>query len=396
MSKEILVCNCGSSSVKIDVFDFEDEKKNTAGASAGRVGTDETRIKIRVPGKDMEEFTPGKLDHTGAIRFIAEKFAAADVFSKEKRFAAGHRVVHGAHYISRPVPLDAENLEIIKTCSQFAPLHNPANLAGIEACRILFGTPQVGVFDTAFHADMPEKARTYALPGDLCEKYSIRRFGFHGSSHEYVARIAARQMVSEIEDLKIITLHLGNGASVCAIDRGVSIDTSMGFTPLEGLVMGTRSGDLDPALPGILAAGENLDPAALDHLLNKESGLKGICGHNDMRDILERANSGDKNCALARDVFVYRIQKYLGAYLAALSGADAIVFTGGIGENSAEIRALCLQTLEFLGIRLDSVRNKKPLEYEISQAGSKVRVFAIPTDEELMIAEKTFDLVSGA
>ncbi len=402
-ANQIFVCNAGSSSLKVDVFAFSPSGSETllASAKAGRLGAG---AKVKIEFADGRQLTPDvdeKAEHGRALRLIVDELLKGGVFAPEDRLAAGHRIVHGAHLANRPLLLDDAAIEIVERCAEFAPLHNPANLKGIRAGRELFGIPQVGVFDTAFHANMPPEAYTYALPRERAARLNLRRFGFHGTSHEYVGRLTAQLLGKPFEELKLISLHLGNGASVCAIRNGISIDTSMGFTPLEGLVMGTRSGDLDPALVLRLMEADGLSPDETDRILNKESGLKGICGHNDMRDILARAKDGDEACALARDVFAYRIRKYTGAYLAALGGADAIIFTGGIGENSAEIRAAAMKGLEGLGIRLDATRNSAPARegharHKLSADDSAMAIFAVPTDEELMIARKALEVVKSA
>ena len=396
MKSQILVCNCGSSSIKIDVFDSARDLAYVASARAERLGSDEAVLRLERAGSGDETITqPARRDHAAALREIATMLDAAGVFLAQDRLAVGHRVVHGGGE-SRPLALDGDAIRLIETNSELAPLHNPVNLIGIRLCAELFGVSQASVFDTAFHATLPDYAYTYGLPEELSRRYRIRRYGFHGSSHEYVGRAAARALGRSFADCRMITLHLGNGASACAIDRGRSVDTSMGFTPLEGLLMGTRSGDLDPAVPGLLSEREGLDADSVDRLLNKSSGLKGICGHNDMRDILERARGGDDACRLARDVFCYRVRKYIGAYLAVLAGADAIVFTGGIGENAAEIRAGALNGLAFAGVRLDEERNenrnRSAAPHRITTDAAGLPVFVVPTDEEWMIARKTLDL----
>lgn len=414
-AREILVVNCGSSSLKVDVFSFDTKLAPgddtafayVASVRAERLHSPETKLKFEVmgsPGRDVagvkEELSPGERDHAGALRDAAEFFSRHDVFATGRRLAVGHRIVHGGPTITKPARLDADVVRTIEACAEFAPLHNPPNLAGVKAAREIFGDlggAHVGVFDTAFHATMPAFAYTYALPADMAERHGLRRFGFHGTSHEYVGRKAAELLKKPFEEVKIITLHLGNGASACAIKHGKSVDTSMGFTPLEGLVMGTRCGDLDPAIVPVLMEKENLDTDAVDLLLNKQSGLKGISGVNDMRDLLERASAGDEAAVLARDVFCYRIRKYVGSYLAALDGADAIVFTAGIGENASEIRKRVMTDFEYAGIFLDVVRNEEQQNFGgvISQEHSKTLVAVVPTDEELMIAKSAAGIVGA-
>jgi len=397
MKKEIFVCNCGSSSLKADVFEFNasGQENYLLSAVAERLNSDDSTVSISLKDAEKESFSPGKLNHTGAVKFIADILEKKNIFTKESRFAVGHRIVHGAHYIDEPVLLDDKIINTIEECVSFAPLHNPANLEGIKACGEIFALPQVGVFDTAFHHNMPDYASTYAIPHEITKKYHIRRYGFHGTSHEYVARRAAEILNKPFNQCRLISFHLGNGGSVAAIKDGQSIDTSMGFTPLEGLVMGTRCGDLDPALVEIIGEKENLSLAQVDTLLNKKSGLLGMCGSNDMRDIRQKIADGDDKARLARDVFVHRVRKYLGAYLVGLNGADAIIFTGGIGEHGVDIRKLSLANLDALGIIFDAEKNKDCKEGEITADNSKIKALVIPTDEELMIAKKTYKIINA-
>jgi acetate kinase len=311
---------------------------------------------------------------------------------KSEISAVGHRVVHGGEAFRAPTIIDEKVIEAIKENIPLAPLHNPPNLVGIEVARTLFPeAPQVAVFDTAFHQTIPMESFLYAIPFKLYENHRIRRYGFHGTSHAYVAEKAAEFMESALNELNLITIHLGNGASMAAIKKGRSVDTTMGMTPLAGLVMGTRSGDVDPALPFFLAEHMGISVKQIDDLLNKESGLKGICGSNDMREVIKKKDAGDAKAKLALDIYTYRIKKYIGAYFAALERLDAIVFTAGVGENSPFIRECCCQGLRKLGIEIDSERNNQPQEgiREISPAGSQVKVLVVPTDEELEIARET-------
>lgn len=408
--KEILVCNCGSSSLKIEVFRVSEQPHSLsaiASAIAERLGSADATVRIQIhdtqSGDGPQEIECSNADHRSALELIHKQFLQSTIFPEENRLAVGHRVVHGGPFIKTPVPLDEENIAIIERCSEFAPLHNPVNLIGIQECAKLFGVPQVGVFDTAFHASIPPEAYTYALPRELVEKHGLRRFGFHGTSHEYCARLLRKKFDPAARDLNFITMHLGNGASVCAISDGRSIDTSMGFTPLEGLVMGTRSGDLDPALLEVLVEKEGLSIEEVSHLLNKKSGLKGICGHSDMRDILAARSDQPKDseqatlAELALNVFCYRAKKYLGAYTAALGGEiQAIAFTAGIGENAPEVRARILSGMQSAGIILDAKKNQSPPpDGEIQAENSGVRVFVIPADEELAIAEKTLEVIQS-
>lgn len=327
-----------------------------------------------------------------AIEKIIGAFEAEGICQGGEIAAVGHRVVHGGSKFSTPAIITEEIIAAIRDMSVFAPLHNPANLAGIEFCRAHLDVPQVAVFDTAFHQTMPAVATTYAIPREMSEKYGIRRYGFHGTSHEYVTRECARRMQVPYENFSAISLHLGNGASACAVQNGKSIDTSMGFTPLEGLVMGTRSGDIDPSLPFFLQNTVGMTAADAESLLNKKSGLAGISGSNDMRDIVSRAGAGDTAAHLAVDIFCTRVRKYIGAYLT-WGEPHAVIFTGGIGENSSEIRHRVLAGLEHLGITVSTERNGKlPADGYIS-AGSAVAIYVIPTDEEWMIARQALHLV---
>ena len=396
--KEILVCNSGSSSLKLDVFRSGEGLSYHASAQVDRIGQKESNLKLSVAGGEEIEQMQTFADHRAALLHLSDLLGQHDVFSDANRWAVGHRVVHGGPTISQPAIIDDSIEGTIEACSVFAPLHNPANLNGIRVCKELFDCPQVAVFDTAFHAKMPEHARTYAIPRDLAKKHAIQRYGFHGTSHGYVAELAARQLNRSISDLNLISLHLGNGASACAIAGGISIDTSMGFTPLEGLVMGTRCGDLDPAIVAFLQEKEQLIFQEVDTLLNRQSGLMGMAGASDMRDLLEAEAKGDTAAGLAIDTFCYRVRKYIGAYFAAFSGpVDAIIFTAGIGENSPDVRERVLKDLFSDRILLDPEANQNrpsPEGMRISRPQSPIAVFVIPTDEEWMIARLTKDLLT--
>jgi acetate kinase len=310
----------------------------------------------------------------------------------------GHRIVHGGDVFSEPVEVDDAVLDRIRELSRLAPLHNPAGIAGIEVMRQLApGIPQVAVFDTAFHQTMPPEAATYALPPGPRQDHGLRRYGFHGTSHRYVSRAAARQLGRAPDETNLITLHLGNGVSAAAIRGGRSVDTSMGFTPLEGLVMGSRCGDLDPAIPLFLIQQAGYRPDQVDDLLNRASGLKGLCGANDMREVLQRAGEGDADAELALSLFCYRVRKYIGAYFAVLGRLDALVFTAGIGEHNPEVRRRCCMDLQHLGVILDPARNEQAVgkTADISPAGAPTRVLVIPTDEELEIAHATRHCLEG-
>ncbi len=393
---KILVLNCGSSSVKFQVLEMKGEQAIARGI-VERIGEPLARVTYKA-GSDIRTETE-VADHDAAISLIFEHLLHPEhgvVRSMDEIDGIGHRVVHGAERFSESAMISAEMIEAVRDCIQFAPLHNPPNLTGIEAAtRLSPEIPQVGVFDTAFHSRMPRPAYLYALPYSLYENLGIRRYGFHGTSHRYVTRQAARILGRTVEDLRVITCHLGNGASVAAVDRGTSVDTSMGFTPLEGLVMGTRCGDLDPAILPYLMKHEGLSPAEVDSMLNKKSGLLGITGDsNDMREIEERAAAGSERHELALDIFCRRVKKYVGAYAAVLGGVEAIVFTGGIGENSPEVRRRVAERLEYMGVVLDESRNQAG-ELQISSAvpPQGVAVMVIPTNEELAIARDTAAIV---
>ena len=386
----ILIINCGSSSVKVDILDSETGVRNFK-ARVQRIGSDECVLKI-----GDEEIPLADADHVSAIEAVLTK-APIDTIK-----AVGHRVVHGGDQFSAPVRIDAEVEQAIESLIPMAPLHNPANLAGIRAARKIFpDLSHIAVFDTAFHQTLPKRAFTYALPSELQKKYGFRRYGFHGTSHHWVARRAAEFLREDLRDLRIITCHLGNGCSITAVENGRSIETSMGMSPLEGLVMGTRSGDIDPGVLLELQRREGLSVDELDQLLNKKSGLLGLSGiSNDMRDIDQRASEGDEACRLAIRVFCHRLRKYIGAYAAVMGGVDAIVFTAGIGENSAWVREQVTQRLSFLGARLDEDLNREAkVDQEnpvsvISTDHSRTRLLVVATDEAYAIARDAEDLVN--
>ncbi|MGB9591944.1 MAG: acetate/propionate family kinase, partial [Candidatus Kryptoniota bacterium] len=342
------------------------------------------------------------LDHQSAIEYVLAVLLSKNhgvILDKSEIDAVGHRVVHGGESFSESVLIDEKVIDDIRENIELAPLHNPHNLRGIQAVlRHLPGTPQVAVFDTAFHQTMPPRAYLYGIPYLLYRKYKIRRYGFHGTSHYYVSRRASEILSRPIEELKIITAHLGNGCSMAAVKYGISVDTSMGFTPLEGLLMGTRSGDLDPSIILHIVGREGLSLAEANTLLNKHSGLLGISGFtSDMREIVAESKKGNHQAKMAFEVFTYRIRKYIGSYAAVMGGVDAIVFTGGIGENSPEVRLESCRELEFLGIKIDEVKNNsKEKEKVISSDDSKVKVLALPTDEEFVIALDTMRIVRAA
>ena len=391
---KILVINCGSSSLKYQLFDMDHESVLAKGL-VERIGIDGSQIKHTKTGLEtLVQQTPIP-DHKVAIKLVLDTLLGSShgvLTSLDELSAVGHRVVHGGEDFASSVKIDAKVLEAVKRCVPLAPLHNPANIMGIEAVlEVLPNVPQVGVFDTAFHQTMPQHAFMYGVPYGYYEKYKVRRYGFHGTSHYFVSRRAAEMLGQPIEKLKIITCHLGNGSSITAVDGGKSVDTSMGFTPLAGVLMGTRSGDVDPALLPFIAKTEKMGMDEIDMLLNKKSGLLGISGtSSDLRDVEDAALKGDKRAQLAVNMLNYDIKKFVGAYAAAMGGVDVLVFTAGVGENSIPTRAAVCEGLEFLGIKIDPEKNAvRGKEADISAADSRVRVLVIPTNEELMIARDT-------
>jgi acetate kinase len=391
----ILVVNCGSSTIKYQLIETDSEKVLAKG-KVERIGMEGAVLTHKPFNREEIKIASEIIDHIAGIEFVISILLSENhgvIKRKEEIDAVGHRVVHGGEIFSGSVLVNEDVLKQIRACIEFAPLHNPHNLRGINACiKLLSDVPQVAVFDTAFHLQMPEVAYIYGIPYSLYKKYAIRRYGFHGTSHYYVAHKVAEFMGRDINELKIITCHLGNGCSITAVKNGKSIDTSMGFTPLEGLIMGTRSGDLDPAILIYIMSREELTMNEGNTLLNKHSGLLGISGiSSDMRDLeLERKN-GNRMASLAIDIFSYRIKKYIGAYFASLGGADTVVFTGGIGENSSLVRKLSLSNLECMGIYFDDEKNESSSNDVriISKDDSPVTVFVIPTNEELVIAKET-------
>ncbi|MFZ5630905.1 MAG: acetate/propionate family kinase [Spirochaetota bacterium] len=391
--KKLLVINSGSSTIKADVFIVKDKTPVfLAKALADKLGKADAVLVIKDEERKIVEASIAGLGVPQALDRLFAELANAGLCSVNELVAIGHRVVHGGSRYTAPVVIDDSVIAAIREMAVFAPLHNPANLAGIEHCRKVTQVPQVAVFDTAFHQTMPPVSSTYAIPRELTEKHQVRRYGFHGTSHEYVARECARRMRVPFEEFHAITLHLGNGASACAIRNGKSVDTSMGFTPLEGLVMGTRSGDIDPSLPFFLQNVAGLSAADAENLLNKKSGLLGLSGISDMRELLSRADAGDGHAALARDIFCLRIRRYLVSYLA-WGKPHSVIFTGGIGENSSEIRLRALQNLEHLDIHVHEVKNRQPGNGGLISAEKGIAVFVINTDEELMIAQQALELV---
>ncbi len=398
---KVLVLNSGSSSLKYQLFDMEG-RVGLASGMAERIGDPGSRLVHRQRegiGRPVEVPAGDVPDHAEAIDRIAAVLTDGGLVEEGESFAAiGHRVVHGGEVFREATRIDGKVVEAIRDQCRLAPLHNPANLVGIEvALERQPGVPQVAVFDTAFHQTLPPRAYRYAIPDDWYASHGVRRYGFHGTSHAYVAREAAARLGRPIEELNLITLHLGNGASACAIEGGRSVETSMGLTPLEGLVMGTRSGDLDPSVAGYIAGQAGLSPEKVEAALNRKSGLEGLCGASDLRDVLEREASGDERAALAVDVYVHRIRKYVGAYTAVLGRVDGLVFTAGVGENSPDVRERVCDGLEGLGIRIDPARNRAQAagSRTIHAEGGAVAILVVPTNEELEIAEQTLRCVQG-
>jgi len=395
----ILVINCGSSSLKFQLINAESEEVLAKGLCE-RIGID-GRLTYQPAGGEKEISEKAMPTHTEAIQFVIDALTnekTGVVKSLSEIGAVGHRIVHGGEKFASSVVITEEVKKAVEECNDLAPLHNPANLIGVEACeKLMPGTPMVAVFDTAFHQTMPEKAYMYGLPYEYYEKYKVRRYGFHGTSHSYVSKKAAEVMGKAYDEVKTIVCHLGNGASVSAVLNGKSVDTSMGLTPLEGLVMGTRSGDIDPAIMEFIAQKENLDIEGIMNVLNKKSGVFGLSGEisSDFRDLTGAMTEGDKKAKIALEVFAYRVAKYIGAYAAAMNGVDDIVFTAGIGENVSYVREQVCSYLGYLGVELDPDANEKfrGEQGEITKPGCKVRVFVIPTNEELAIARETLALV---
>lgn len=395
----ILVINCGSSSLKFQLINAESEEVLAKGLCE-RIGID-GRLTYQPAGGEKEISEKAMPTHTEAIQFVIDALTnekTGVVKSLSEIEAVGHRIVHGGEKFASSVVITEEVKKAVEECNDLAPLHNPANLIGVEACeKLMPGTPMVAVFDTAFHQTMPEKAYMYGLPYEYYEKYKVRRYGFHGTSHSYVSKKAAEVMGKAYDEVKTIVCHLGNGASVSAVLNGKSVDISMGLTPLEGLVMGTRSGDIDPAIMEFIAQKENLDIEGIMNVLNKKSGVFGLSGgiSSDFRDLTGAMAEGDKKAKIALEVFAYRVAKYIGAYAAAMNGVDDIVFTAGIGENVSYVREQVCSYLGYLGVELDPDANEKfrGEQGEITKPGCKVRVFVIPTNEELAIARETLALV---
>lgn len=396
---KVLVINCGSSSLKYQILDMTNEALLCKGL-VERIGMDGSVITHEKIGQDKVKTEVPMKDHKDAIEQVLAAVQHAEygvVKSMEEIGAVGHRVVHAGEKFAKSVLITEEVKKALEECVELAPLHNPPNLLGIAACEALMpGTPMVAVFDTAFHQTMPPESYIYAIPYEYYEKHRIRRYGFHGTSHKYVSERAAKMLNTHLDELKLITCHLGNGASVSAIKRGKCIDTSMGFTPLEGLAMGTRSGDIDPAIVTYIRQKENLPQGRANEILNKKSGVLGISGvSSDFRDLEAALEEGNERAALALKVFAHKVRHYIGAYIAEMNGVDAIIFTAGVGENDIYMRELICDNLGQLGIKLDPVKNKvRGKETIISADDAKVKLLLIPTNEELMIARDTFDIVT--
>lgn len=397
---KILVLNCGSSSVKYKLIDSE-SKKVLAEGGVEKIGLPDSFLKFKRPDGSKEVITVNIPDAKEAVKNVLKVLTDPKegvIKSFDEIDAVGHRVVHGMEKFNKSVLITPEVKEKIKECYMVAPLHNPANMTGIEAIdELMPNAPQVAVFDTAFHQTMPAKAYMYALPYEDYEKYGVRRYGFHGTSHRYVSRRACEFLGLDYDKTRIITCHIGNGGSIAAIENGKCVDTSMGLTPVEGLMMGTRCGDVDPGALVYLAKSKNLDADGLSKLINKQSGVLGVSGiSSDMRDIEDAIAKGNERARLAMDMYEYRILKYIGAYTAVLGGADVIVFTGGVGENQISTREYLCKKLAYLGVTFDAEANNcRGKEVEISGKDSKIKVVVIPTDEELVIAEDTATIVAN-
>ena len=396
---KILVLNCGSSSIKYALYDMDSKTVMTSGG-AERVGLDGAFVKVKLANGDKRQIMHDIPEHTEGVKFIFSLLTDPEigVIKDLKEIdAVGHRMVHGGEKFNKSVVLNDEVLKVFEESNDLAPLHNPANLTGVKAVQELMpGLPQVGVFDTAFHQTMPDYAYMYAVPYELYEKYGVRRYGFHGTSHRYVSQRVCDFLGVKAEDKKVITCHIGNGGSVAAVDGGKCVDTTMGLTPLEGVMMGTRSGDIDGGAVAFIQKKLGLDADGISDLLNKKSGVLGISGiSSDMREIDAAAESGDPKAVLALAMYNYRIKKYVGAYAAAMGGVDIVVFTAGVGENQSSMRAEVCRNMEWMGIKLDEEKNKtvRGVEAVISAPDSKVTVVVIPTDEELMIASDTMALL---
>ncbi len=395
---KILVLNCGSSSIKYALYNMDDNSVMTSGG-AERVGLDGAFVKVKLANGEKKQIMHDIPEHTEGVKFIFSLLTDPEIGvikSLDEIDAVGHRMVHGGEKFAESVVITPEVVEAFEAVSDLAPLHNPANMKGVNAVSELMpGLPQVGVFDTAFHQTMPPKAYMYAVPYELYEKYGVRRYGFHGTSHRYVSKRACEFLGIPQEGCKMVTAHIGNGGSLAAVVDGKCVDTSMGLTPLEGVMMGTRSGDIDGGAVTFIQKKLGLDADGISNLLNKKSGVLGLCGFSDMRDVANAADNGDQKALVAEQSYFYRIKKYIGAYAAAMGGIDVLVFTAGVGENQSSMREAACEGMEFMGIKLDKDVNNQihGKEAVISTPDSKVKVVVIPTDEELMIATDTMALV---
>jgi len=396
---KVLVINTGSSSLKYQLIDMTNESVLAKGV-CDRIGLEHSFLKHSKTGSEPVIIEKDLYNHKIAVQEVLSALTDSKngvISSMSEIAAVGHRIVHGGEKFKESVIIDDKVMDAIRECVELAPLHNPSNIIGIEACRqIMPNIPMVAVFDTAFHQTMPPYAYIYALPYEIYEKYRLRKYGFHGTSHKYVANRAAELLGRPIEELKIITCHLGNGASICAVKNGKSIETSMGFTPLQGLAMGTRSGTIDPAVISFLMEKEKISVKDISDFLNKKSGVLGVSGvSSDFRDVQEAAENGNERAILALDIFCYKVKRFIGDYMGILNGADAVVFTAGIGENNDLVRSKILKDMDFLGIVIDEEKNKvKGKEMDISAPGARVRTLVIPTNEELAIARETQKLLS--
>ena len=395
---KILVLNCGSSSIKYALYNMDDKSVMTSGG-AERVGLDGAFVKVKLANGEKKQIMHDIPEHTEGVKFIFSLLTDPEIGvikSLDEIDAVGHRMVHGGEKFTESVVITPEVIKAFEAVSDLAPLHNPANMKGVNAVSELMpGLPQVGVFDTAFHQTMPAKAYMYAVPYELYEKYGVRRYGFHGTSHRYVSKRACEFLGIPQQGCKMITAHIGNGGSLAAVVDGKCVDTTMGLTPLEGVMMGTRSGDIDGGAVTFIQKKLGLDADGISNLLNKKSGVQGLCGYSDMRDVEAAAKNGDKKAEVAQASYFYRIKKYIGAYAAAMGGCDVLVFTAGVGENQTGMREAACEGLEFMGIKIDKAVNAtvRGKEAVISAPDSKVKVVVIPTDEELMIATDTMALV---
>jgi len=395
---KVLVINAGSSSLKYQLIDMTNETVLAKGL-CDRIGIENSFIKQSKGDEEAVVISKVLKNHKDAIEAVISALTDEKIGvikSMSEISAVGHRIVHGGEKFNSSAIINENVMEAVRECIDIAPLHNPPNIIGIEACQqIMPGIPMVGVFDTTFHSSMPDYAYLYAIPYELYQKYGIRKYGFHGTSHKYVSERAAELLGKPLSELKIITCHLGNGSSICAVDKGKSIDTSMGFTPLQGLAMGTRSGTIDPEVVTFLMEKEDLTVKGVSNLLNKKSGVLGVSGvSSDFRDLHAAADEGNKRAELALEIFAYGVKKFIGEYIAVMNGVDAIVFTAGIGENNSVIRSQVLKDMDFLGIKIDADKNKvRGQEIDVSTPDATVRTLVIPTNEELAIARETLRLL---